>query len=342
MLGGCGGEPEAQRPEAAPPLPATLATVEQSSWPDLREVTATVQPLRRATPGTVLMGTVDEILRREGERVKAGDLLARVESREVAARLAQAEAGVAAARAQEGNARVMKERLERLHAKQAATTRSLDDARAAWEAASAQLRAAEEGVKAARVALDHSNVTAPFDGIVTERRVEVGDIAAPGLPLFVVDDLSRVKVEAQVAESDIAGLRPGAAVAVEIPAAGGGEREAALAEILPAADPRSRSFTVRALLDNPDLGLLPGMFARLRLPRGERPVVSAPESALVLRGALTGVFVMDGEGVARLRWVTVGRIRGESVEILSGLAGGERVVAPVPPGLQDGRHVEAR
>jgi RND family efflux transporter MFP subunit len=242
------------------------------------------------------------------------------------------------ARAAEANARAMRERMERLAARDAASCKNVEDAVLGHESALAQVRAAEEGVASALVYTGSARVTAPFDGVVTERRIEVGDMAAPGAPLFTVEDLGRVKVEATVAESIAAALSAG--TPVEVVFATGATRTATIEEILPAADPRSRTFVVRVVLDNADGSLRPGGFARLRLPGvpGEGAGALVPEAALVRRGPLTGVFVADG-GVARLRWVTVGAARQGAVEVLTGLVPGERVVSPVPAGLEDGRRL---
>ncbi len=344
MLAGasCAGGGERTRPVESPPVPAMVRAAEEIPWPRWLEVTAGLNPLRRAMPGTVLMGRVDRVYHHEGDHVGSGTVLARVESRDVAARLAQAEAGVEAARAMERNARLMKERMERLHAHQAASQKNLDDAVAGYDAAAASLRAAEEGVAAARVYVGYSEIVAPFDGVVVERRVEAGDMAAPGMPLFVVEDGSKMKVEAQVPESELKGLRVGDPVEVAIEADGAGSREGELAEILPAADPRSRTFTVRVLVGNADGFLRSGMFARLRLRAEPGKAIALPDSALVRRGPLTGVFVVDGESTARLRWVTVGESRSGHSEILTGLDAGERFVVEPPAGLEDGRRIEVR
>lgn len=335
----CGnGEEQATR-ETLPPLPVQAFTAGAEDWSDGLSVTGSVQPFRRATPGTVLMGRVDRVLREEGDAVREGEVLARVESRDVAARVAQAEAAVAAARAMERNALRMKERMERLHARQAASQKDLDDATAGYEAAVANLRAAEEGVRAAEVYLDYSEVKAPFAGVVAEKRVEAGDTAAPGMPLFVIEQIAKVKIEAQVPESVASGLSVGDPVEVEV---GNDERQAELTELLPSADPRSRTFTVRALLDNPGLRLRAGMFARLRLGGEQRRVIPVPQSSIVRRGPLTGLFVVDASGTARLRWVSLGRTRADRVEVLTGLVDGERVVDHPDPSLEDGRPVEVR
>lgn len=326
--------------EAAPPLAAQVIEATARPWESGLEVTGGVEPFRRATPGTILMGRVDQILRREGDRVRAGETLARIESRDVAARLAQAESAVAAASANEENARLMKERMERLFDRQAAPQRSVDDARAGHSAALAALHAAEQGVEAARMYVAYTEVTAPFSGIIAQRNIEAGDMAAPGQPLFVVEETSRMKIEAQVPESAVRGLRKGVPVEVVIEGAPSADQEGRLDEILPAGDPRSRTFTVRVVIDNPSGEIRTGTFARLRFAGGAETRLAVPRSAVVRRGPLTGLFVVEPEGKARLRWVSLGVERDGWIEILSGLAVGERIVAEPPVDLEDGRTIE--
>ncbi len=337
----CGEGAKTPAREAGPAVAVSVETAAEIPWADGIPVTAGLMPLRRATPGTVLMGRVEEVLRREGDRVRSGEVLARVESRDVAARLAQAEANVAAAKAQEENARLTKERMERLQARQAASRKNVEDATTGYEAAAAGLKAAEEGVKAARVAYGYTQVTAPVAGVVTERHVEAGDTAAPGMPLFAVEDTSKMKVEASVPESSLAGLSAGQPVQVMVEAAGGA-RQGVLSEILPAGDPRSRTFTVRVVLDNPDGALRTGMFARLLIERESRKALAVPESALVRQGPLTGLFAADAGNVARLRWITAGEARDGKVEVLTGLKAGERFVLSPPATLEDGGRIEVK
>ncbi|HXV76775.1 MAG TPA: efflux RND transporter periplasmic adaptor subunit [Candidatus Polarisedimenticolaceae bacterium] len=341
VLGGCAGDGGRPPAEPRPRVAVDVERVAVESWRDGLELTAGVLPAVRATPGTVLMGRVDRVLVEEGDVVERGQTLARIESRDVAARLAQARAGVAAARAAEQNARRMHERMERLHANSAASDKNLEDAEAAHEAALAQLAAAEEAVKVAEVQVDYSEIVAPFAGVVVDKGIEAGDTAAPGMPLFVIDDLSKVKIEVQVPESAAASVAVGDPVEVEFR----GERfDGRLSELVPAADPRSRTVTMRALLDNPERRLRAGMFARLVLPGGVRDALTVPSSAIVRKGPLTGVFVVGSDAsdrpVAGLRWVTLGTERAGRVEVLTGLDAGERVVSAPDGRLEDGQPVE--
>jgi RND family efflux transporter MFP subunit len=295
----------------------SLERASDRSWSEAWEATAGLQPIRRAMPGTILMGRVEAVVH-------------------------QAEAGAAAARAQEENARLTRDRIRRLHERDAASQKNLDDADSGYEAAAAGLKAAEEGVEAARVMKSYSRITAPFPGVIVEKRIEEGDTAAPGMPLFVIEDTSRMKLEASVPESWLVRLKVGSPVEVAAEAAGFESRRGTLAEILPAVDPRSRTLTVRVLLDNPDRSLRSGMFARLRIPGEVRSALAVPEAALVRRGPLTGVFVVDESKTARLRWVTVGSRQDSWVEVLTGLKAGERFVASPDADLEDGTRVEER
>jgi RND family efflux transporter MFP subunit len=339
LAAACGADPHERRPGfSGEPVEVRAEAVDAGAWSEGLEVTGTIAAFRRASPGTVLMGRVEAVLRREGDRVVAGEPLARIEVREVTARLAQAEAGVAAARAQEDNARITLERMERLHARQAAPRKAVDDAVAGHDAARAARQAAEAAVEAGRSSVGHGVVRAPFAGTVTERRIEAGDLASPGMPLFVVEDLSRVKVEAHVAESLAHGFVPGAVVRVEVPSAGVAI-DGTVTEVLPAADPASRTLAVRVVLDNAGGDLRPGMFARLALAGVEARAVSIPEAAVVRRGPLAGVFVVAADGTARLRWLSLGTARDGRIRVLAGLEAGSRVVVSPPAALEDGRPV---
>jgi len=197
------------------------------------------------------------------------------------------------------------------------------DAVAAIAAAEAQIQGARNFVTEAEVALGHAEITAPLEGVVTERLVEVGDLALPGRPLLVLLDPKALRLEAEVREGLVARVRTGASLEVEIPAAGASVA-GTVAEIIPSADPRSRTFRVR--IDLPvAAGVYPGMFGRLRLPVGEREIVRVPLPAVVRVGQLQTVVLKEGDRWVR-RYVTTGRALPDgTVEILSGLEGGEEI-----------------
>jgi RND family efflux transporter MFP subunit len=341
----CGGEPAAE-PDAAADIAPVAVTLEIAAYrPVAGEVvaTGTVEPSRRVQPGSKILGRVDAVPVDEGQKVAAGELLARLESRDLQAALRQAEAGVAAALAQLDNARAQHERMTELHGRGSATRKNLEDATSAWRTAEAGVEQARANVSAVRVSLSYAEVRSPFEGWVVTKEIEEGDMVQPGRPLFTVEDLDPVKVVAEVPEAEVQGFSTGDRAQVEV-AAVGHRSEGVLERIVPSGDRQSRTFRFEVVLPNPDGALKSGMFARVTLPRAAtREVLLVPRSALVRRGQLVGVFVVaedDGERpAARLRWVRTGAEVGDEVEVLSGLAPGERYVTAPPAGLEDGAEV---
>jgi RND family efflux transporter MFP subunit len=172
-----------------------------------------------------------------------------------------------------------------------------------------------------------------------ERRVEPGNLAVVGQTLMVLDDPGHYRLDAEVGESAMGRVRLGQTAPVVVDALGR-TFEGRVAEMIPAADPASRSVTVK--LDLPAApGLRSGIFGRVRFAAGERKALLVPAGAVVERGQLTAVYVVDELGVARLRLVTAGQRRGDRVEILSGLDPGERVVIEGAERVTDGGRVEA-
>jgi RND family efflux transporter MFP subunit len=199
-------------------------------------------------------------------------------------------------------------------------------------AATASVRQAQAGVRSTRVMLDYATIVAPMAGVVTARHVDPGSMASPGLPLFAIEDTSSYRLHATVPENLISSLHVGGTVTVTL-ATLGGKWEAKVVEIVPAADPASHTFVVKAKLPA-DERVHSGLFGRLVVHTGEREATVVPESAIWRQGNLTGVFTVSN-GQAHLRMVQVGAARSGGVEINSGLRSGE-VVAVDASGLSDG------
>ncbi len=351
ILAACGGgetPPPVAQSSSAEPIAVRVATAAVETVPFQTRASGSVEPIRRVMPGTKILGRVESVLVREGDRVVRGQLLARLESRDLEAAVAQASAALAMAEAQHENARVQHERMRDLHGRGSVTDKALEDATTGFQVAGAAVAQAEANLAAARVHLGYAEVKSPFAGWVVAKQVEAGDMTAPGAPMFTVEDVSKVKIEVSVPEAEVVALAEGGAARVEIL-----DRRlaATIDRIVPAGDPASRTFSVQLLLDNsggaPPEGepwiLKSGMFARVGFEHGERQVLRVPASAVVRRGQLEGLFVVDGE-TARLRWIKTGRPSGEAgderIEVLSGLEEGERYVVAPPPGLADGSPVE--
>jgi RND family efflux transporter MFP subunit len=240
------------------------------------------------------------------------------------------------------NAAAQKRRYDDLAERGSVTPRAVEDVTTRLQVAEATLAQARAAARAAEVQLGYATLTSPLDGWVVERRVEAGDMVAPGAVLFTLEDLSRVKVVAEIPEGVVArGLAAsGSPAEVRIL-----ERSypAEITRLLPAGDPASRTFEAHLFLDNGEGAFRSGMFARVRL-EGAAEATDAglwvPASALVRRGQLQGIFVVDlssTQARARLRWLRVGEETGREVEILAGLEAGERYLPAPPPELEEGR-----
>jgi RND family efflux transporter MFP subunit len=160
---------------------------------------------------------------------------------------------------------------------------------------------------------------------VTEKKVDAGSLASPGMPIFTMEDTRAYRLEVTVDESDIALVHVGQAASVTIDAREDAQLHGKVVQIVPAADPASRSFLVKVDLPA-ETRLRSGLFGRARFPRGERSALLIPRTSLVERGQLQGVYVLDANQIAWLRYVTLGQSTGEQVEVLSGLQDGEKLV----------------
>lgn len=338
---GCGGDGGETKDSPRSAVAADIRIAAQQGVPDVVRVTGTVEPFARVSPGTKIMGRIDRMEVRAGDRVSKGMVLARLESRDLDAAVTTAEAAVAMAEANLKNARSQYHRMIDLHQKGSVTRKNLEDATAGYEVAEAALAQAQAGLEAAKVTRSYAVIRSPINGFVVRKMAEAGDMAAPGRALFTLEELSRVKVILKVPESEVVGVSAGSQVSIEVDVL---QRkwEAKVDRVIPAADSGSRTYEVHVILPNADGQLRSGMFARGSFERGIRDALQVARTAIVSRGQLDGLFVVDADGVARLRWIRQGKVVDGNVEIISGLSAGERYLISPPAGFVDGTPVEAR
>src|SRR6266542_185023 len=189
----------------------------------------------------------------------------------------------------------------------------------------AQIDQAKAEVADAQVFVSYARIASPITGVVVAKHTEVGSTATPGTPLLTIEDGSRYRLEVAVEESHLGKIRIGQRARLRIDALSADDLEGGVSEIAPAADPMSRSYTVK--IDLPARqSLRSGLYGVARFASGQRQAILIPQKAVAQRGQLAGVFVVDDAGVARLRLIKTGKSYGESVEALSGLSDGERIV----------------
>ena len=327
VLVGCGSKHETVKEHGAslPTAQVRVQTVENKTRTLTEEVVGTVRAKLRATLEARLSGRIEKMSVMLGEKVQKGRLIARLDAGEIGARLEQAEATL--------------EQAERDWKRASALFEQQSVTRAEYDSAQSRQRAAKAAVGEAKAMMSYVEILAPFDGVVTKKWADIGDLAVPGKPLVDIEDPSALQVEADVPEAIASHIERDARLRVRVDAVKG-ELEGVISEIAPAADAVSRTFRVKLNLPRTP-GLMPGQFARLAVPIGERKSVRAPSEAVVQRGQLEIIFSVAHQR-ARLHLVKTGMRVGNEIEILSGLEAGESVVVSGADQLTDGQPVEEK
>ena len=334
-------------------------------WAERDEVAGTVRAKRSATASAQIAGTIVELSVEAGQTVKAGDVLAVLDVAAVRAQLAQAAAAQAQAVAAKAQAEAELSRASadlaryaKLLEQEATTRQEFEAVRAraqvagsAKAVAEGRIAEAEAKIAETETRLGYASVKAPFDGVVTAKLAERGDLAQPGKALVEIADPAELQMEAMAPEAVAARMTVGGEYEVALDGGRAPVRAKAV-EISPVADSASRTVLVKLPLP-PECGAVIGSFGRLLAPAetGMASVV-VPESAVVVRGQLEMVFVVAGENKnwkdpreqkiprAAMRLVKVGGTRGGEAQVLSGLPAGERVVVVGAAGLVDGQPVK--
>lgn len=325
VLAACAPGEEHTVAAAATPMPGRVVTVAETTVTATLEAAGVAEPVAQATLSTKLMGTVTAVLVREGDRVAAGQPLVRIDARDIAAKQSQVGAGIAEAEAVHRDATTQLARIRALYADSAATRAQLDAAETGFARAEAAVRQARGAASELAAMTDYAVVRAPFAGVVTQRFVDPGAFAAPGAPLVTVQDGRRLRVSVTAAPEAVRTLRRGATVTATIE---GASAPATIEGVVPA--PAGSVYTVNAIVENAGARFLPGSAATLVIPQGARRAIVVPAAALRRDDDLTGVIVRGAGETAgdELRWIRVGATTGGLVEVLGGLAAGDRVVVP--------------
>jgi RND family efflux transporter MFP subunit len=298
------------------------------------ELTFTAEGVVEAVKGSVIApqvsGGITALPVKAGDYVKAGQLLARIDTRMATQQAMTNQAQVAASQAQLSAARKEYERKHRLYEKKYISQAALERAESDFKTAEAQTKAqlAQTGMASVQTGLH--TINAPYSGVVAEVMTEVGGMAMPGQPILTLYDPSGFRVTVNVPQSQLANLKADSSIKVQIPAASEGNRNVISTRmtVLPTADSISNMVMVRLTLPQNLSSISPGMFARAMLPvngaKGQGQIF-VPAKAVVRRSELMAVYVVDKQGHPRLRQVRLGRKQGENIEVFAGLQLGELV-----------------
>ena len=369
LVAGCGEKGKHSSKFADGPLLRGVEVVEAGggSREGFIEAAGTVRAETIAPVAAQVMGRITSLPVTEGSRVEKGALLATIDDTQIRAQLAaagalvteaeaglmEAEGAIAQAEASKSLAEKTYDRFRILHEEKVVTTQEFDevdvkrtvavkdyeralDKRAQVVAKITQAKAQED---AARAMLSYTRVTAPFRGVVTGKKADVGSMAAPGVPILVLEDTRRYRIEASVPEAYLGVLKVGARVQVVLGTPPGKEIPGTISEVVPQVDPESRTFTAK--VDLPEGGALrTGMFGRVLFSTGKENMLVVPRKAIAHVGGYDALYTVTADNVVRLVLVTTGRAFGDEVEILSGIEPGTHVAISPLEKLVDGARVE--
>lgn len=289
-------------------------------------VPASIGARQATTISSRTLARITDITVRAGDTVSKGQLLLELERSDLESRLQQANEQVRAVRARLTEARQNLERAEQLYEQRLVAAAVLDEARANHESLSAELATARQAVKEAEVSITFTEIRSPIDGRVVERFAEPGDTASPGDKLLSLYNPLSMRIEASVRETLALPLELGQELEVEIPATEA-LLKARIEELVPAADPGSRSFMVKAQIEYSGQ-LLPGMYARMLVPAGTESLLLVPADRVVSYGQLNIVWVIHNGRIDR-RFIRTGReVRPGMLEVISGLEENEMILPP--------------
>lgn len=309
MLAGCGKSASVVEPQRPPVSGVEIGVVQSQEVEAVHETVGNVKAANVSVLASKLMGTVLAVHVRQGERVRAGQLLLEIEARDLAA-----QANAAAAQRQLAQATF--ERYRRLSESGAISRQDYD-------VAMTQKNVAEAEYQRIMATMAFARVTAPMDGVVSDRRVDAGTMVAPGQALLTVDDPSGYVVETNIEERWADKLSVGASVKVRIPALNQSVAGTVL-ELSPSIDSVSRTFYAKVSVSGERLRS--GLYARIEFPGGRERSLLVPAKAVIRKGQLDGVYVVSAEGVVTFRPIKTGRSFAENTEVLSGLNAGEKII----------------
>jgi multidrug efflux system membrane fusion protein len=362
---GCGSQPKPKPAAQSAVVPVRIATVISQDWPDTYEATGTVRARMAAFLSSKVMAYVRQVNVQTGDRVREGQELIVLDAQDLDSNVRRAEAAqaevrsafpeadhaTAAAKANLDLAQSTFHRMEELAGKKSISSQEFDEASARLKSAQAnyemtrsrrtqldaRLAQVEQEIRAARIMRDYTRIAAPFAGNVTAKSVDPGNLASPGAPLLTIEGEGAYRLEVAVDESKAAMVKSGQTVEVSLDEHRVSGR---ISEIVPAVDAASRAYLVK--IDLPAVAnLRSGMFGRAWFGTGTRNVMNVPATAVVERGQLQSVYVIE-DGFAHNRLVTTGKRGANGVEVLSGLSERETIVSPAVATLADGIRVEVR
>jgi len=332
MTTGCKDKKEesVQRPQISGVKvePVAVSTVD-----DIYEITGTVRSNQTSLVASRVMGVVTSVNVKEGDFVQKGQLLLTIDDRDAVQRLQAANMSAEAAKQSQSLAEKTWQRYKKLHDEEVVSQQEMDRMDTQKKLADAEYNRVKAMADEAATYMSFTKVTAPAAGRITEKRIEAGSMATPGMPLLVLEGGGSSYIEVSMDAGIGPAVKTGMPVEAEVdtmprPLAG------TIKEVFPAIDPASRTFTAKIGFKNANPRS--GLFARVRIPIGKKEAVLVPERAIIRKGQLTGVYAVDDQGLVTYRLVRTGKSFAAGTEILSGLKARDRIITSGVEKVVDG------
>ncbi|HHS12682.1 MAG TPA: efflux RND transporter periplasmic adaptor subunit [bacterium] len=342
ILTGCGGSGGSESAEEQT-VPVEIQEIQKGVIREIYTYTGSIDPWRSLNIVPQVAGKVQAIHVEIGDRVREGQVLAELDRETFRLQFQQAEAGLAVARSSLSDAEKNYERAQDLFQRGSMSRQQYEKIQLAFDAARAQFQQAQSGHDLAQWQLEASIMKAPFDGVITGRWLDEGDMINPQMPsgpgVISIADLFRVKVRVHASEAEVIRISRGKPVFIKVDVYPDEVFEGEVHAVNAAANPMTRTFEVQVAAANPRNLLKSGMFARVRVVTGEKQdVVVIPRDAVLGRGDHRHVWVLQGDS-AVYRRIGIGIIEAMNVEITQGLESGERLIVTGHQMLNQGSRV---
>lgn len=341
LLTACGNEKTKEKQKKEPAVAVTVSTPDKGSSSGI-SASGKIEAVNNASLSTRMMGFVDRINVDIGDKVKKGELLVSINNSDLRAKLAQVNAKITEAKAAYNNAEKDYKRFKNLYEENSASRKELDDNTANYEMAKARLEAAKQMKNEVESQFAYVNIRAPFNGVITNKFVEEGDMANPGMPLIAMEAPGNFEVKAMVPETYISSITPGTKVKVHVKSIGK-TIPGTVSEVSASAKNTGSQYPVKIALEKTGEEIRSGMYASVEFPvaaEEQNRVVLVPSKAIIHRGGLTGIYTISNENTAMLRWIRLGEDYGDQVEVLSGLSPDEEYIVSANGKLYNGVSVK--
>ena len=337
----CGKEDKKVVADNSPAIKVEVSKITESNNSQFLSVSGKIQASKSADLSTRMMGFVKKVHVNVGDKVKKGQLLISINNTGLQAKKAQVNAGITKAKTAFNNAEKNYKRFKNLFASNSVTQKEMDDMTANYEMAKAGLESANQMKNEINAQFTYSNITAPFRGVITSKNIEAGDMANPGMPLISLETPKVFEVIAMVPETEISQIKKGTTVNVLVKSLNK-TLKGKVAEVSTSAKNTGGQYLVKINLDKTDVNILSGMFSTVQFPverNVKSELVLIPMDAIVKNGQLSGVYTVSSSNTAMLRWLRLGRIYGNSVEVLSGLNASESYIVSAEGKLFNGAKI---